>query len=128
MDQDLFGNPILPASPVNRSPVTGKKRCNTRANGYAARPGTGPQGETCKSCRHKHANEMHSGRVFWKCGLMKHCWTGGRGSDVLMSSPACSRWEKADFCQCRKADAWRCATDQNLSTVACSCACHRQNG
>jgi hypothetical protein len=89
---DLFGNLIIEAPPVKRS-ITGKKRTNTKAKGYADRPGTGPQGETCKSCHHVYPNEMRSGRVFWKCSLMKHCWTGGRGSDVLVNSPACKRWE-----------------------------------
>lgn len=32
---------------------------------------------------------------------------------------------KAIGCQCRYSDAWRCAGDRRLTTVACSCACHR---
>jgi hypothetical protein len=92
MDKDLFGNPITPA--VERRSASGKKRGTTPAKGYAARPGSGPQGETCKSCSHKYANEMRSGRVFWKCSLQRHRWTGGRGSDILLKSPACSGWEK----------------------------------
>lgn len=92
MNIDLFGNPIKPEAPVQYS-ISGKKRCNTKANGYADRPGTGPKDETCKSCSHTFANEMRSGRRFWKCQLMRHCWTGGRGSDILLNSPACSRWK-----------------------------------
>jgi hypothetical protein len=93
MPVDLFGNEIIEPAPARRS-ITGKKRSNTKAKGYAARPGTGPDGEKCKTCRHIFGNKMGSGRVFWKCSLMKHCWTGGRGSDVLVNSPACGKWEK----------------------------------
>lgn len=28
-------------------------------------------------------------------------------------------------CACRLSDAWRCAVNQNLRTVACHCRCHR---
>ena len=28
-------------------------------------------------------------------------------------------------CNCKLSDAWRCAVDQRLSTVSCSCSCHR---
>lgn len=28
-------------------------------------------------------------------------------------------------CSCRLSDAWRCAVDRRLGTVACSCKCHR---
>lgn len=88
MTTDLFGNEVV--EPVSNPP---SKRKTTPAKGYAERPGTGPTGETCKTCRYKYANEMRSGRVFWKCCLMVHCWTSGRGSDILVNSPACKRWQ-----------------------------------
>ena len=28
-------------------------------------------------------------------------------------------------CSCRMSDAWRCANDLNLPSIACTCACHR---
>lgn len=31
-------------------------------------------------------------------------------------------------CSCRRVDAWRCAVDQNLRTVACTCPCHKRQG
>lgn len=60
--------------------------------GYAATPGTGPDGETCKSCRHYVRRQF--AKTYLKCGLMAHAWTGGRKTDVLAASPACVRWER----------------------------------
>lgn len=59
--------------------------------GYAAPPGSGPTGETCKSCLHLVRREK--AKTYLKCGLMQQGWTGGAGTDVRASSPACSRWE-----------------------------------
>lgn len=64
-------------------------------SGYAAPPGTGPAGETCKTC----ANYTHRDNVagsYRKCWLMRDVWTGGPGTDILARSPACSRWEARD--------------------------------
>jgi hypothetical protein len=61
--------------------------------GYAAQPGTGPEGETCGSCKnHKvtHGSEGRSRRNYHKCGLM--AWTYGPGTDIRVRSPACSKW------------------------------------
>jgi hypothetical protein len=64
------------------------KRRDPEPKGYAALPGTGPDGETCGSCAHV----AHFDR--WaKCRLVRGRWTGGRGSDVKVRSPACRRWE-----------------------------------
>src|SRR5688572_21485722 len=60
--------------------------------GYAALPGTGPAGETCKSCEHYTIRRFSKG--YRKCMLTRATWTCGPGSDVKASSPACSRWEK----------------------------------
>ncbi len=58
---------------------------------YAARPGTGPEGETCGSCRHLFRNQL--ARTYLKCSLMRALWTGGGGSDIKARAPACSKWE-----------------------------------
>lgn len=60
------------------------------ANGYAARPGTGPQGETCGSCAHCCVKSRT--RTYYKCELVMANWTASRGSDVLLRSPACAKW------------------------------------
>jgi len=56
--------------------------------GYAARPGSGPAGESCRTC----ACLRVSGRTrnYYKCALVKP--TGGPGTDIRLKSPACSQW------------------------------------
>lgn len=63
------------------------------SNGYAAPPGTGPAGETCRTCRHYTRKRMS--KVYRKCGLMAQHWTNGYGTDIKASAPACRRWEAA---------------------------------
>jgi hypothetical protein len=63
------------------------------ANGYAATPGFGPKGETCRTC--KHLVRRHYNRVHLKCGLIEYRWTNSYGTDVLAKSPACKLFEKA---------------------------------
>lgn len=60
-------------------------------SGYAGRVGAGPEGETCKSCKHLVRNRL--AKTYLKCGLMAAFWTGSRKTDVLARSPACDRWE-----------------------------------
>jgi len=61
---------------------------------YADTPGTGPAGETCKTCRHLYRRTM--AKTYLKCALTRHGWTGGGKTDVKATAPACSKWEKAD--------------------------------
>lgn len=60
-------------------------------SGYAAPPGTGPSGETCKTCKHLFRKRLAG--TYLKCWLMSAVWTGGARTDVKASSPACSAWE-----------------------------------
>ena len=69
-----------------------KKSKRRWKNGYAANPGTGPEGETCKSCNHKTYHECS--KRYYKCDLVN--WSNGAGTDILLRSPACHRWE-SDF-------------------------------
>ena len=66
----------------------------TVKRGYAAQPGTGPEGETCKTCQHKVTCGNYSGKHYIKCKLREAAWTNGEGTDILARSPACSKWEK----------------------------------
>lgn len=59
--------------------------------GYAAPPGTGPQGETCGSCRH-----LCRGRRWAKCAMIEGKWTHSRKTDVLVGAHACSKWERPE--------------------------------
>jgi hypothetical protein len=60
--------------------------------GHAAQPGTGPAGETCKTCEHAVGKRMAS--TYYKCELRRSTWTGGAGTDIKLKDPACSKWEK----------------------------------
>lgn len=86
---DLFGEEIAPPRLVTKS---GRKPTPNR--GYAARPGSGPAGETCKSCKHYTLRQYS--KAYRKCGLMRAAWTCGPGSDIKAGSPACAKWERPE--------------------------------
>jgi hypothetical protein len=79
---DLFGNPI--SEPVKDS--------KTHATGYATRPGSGPAGQTCGTCKFA-TRTGHSRKSYFKCMVIRHRWTHGPGTDILLKSPACSFWK-----------------------------------
>jgi hypothetical protein len=62
--------------------------------GHAAVPGSGLQGETCKTCR--HLTRLQYSRIYLKCGLMRLLWTGGPKTDVRAHDPACRRWQACE--------------------------------
>lgn len=76
-------------SATMRTIRNGKRKDPTPA-GYAAPPGTGPEGETCAGCRNLVRQEY--AKTYLKCGLNLERWTGGRKTDVLARSPACAKW------------------------------------
>lgn len=86
MSTDLFGE-----APQQIAPLQIKRQREREPRGYAAAPGSGPAGETCKSCRHFVIKRM--ARDYRKCGLRRGQWTGGAGTDVKARAPACSKWE-----------------------------------
>ncbi len=100
--KDLFGNELVELVVPERA-LTKKERrkllygqIGTVPKGHAAKPGTGPTGETCKTC-------AHYTRVSWagtyrKCGheLARAKWTHGPGSDIRARDPACSQWLKPE--------------------------------
>jgi hypothetical protein len=69
------------------------KRKPTVPKGYAALPGSGPEGKTCKDCKHKHTMSNTGNKSWIKCDLMRAAWTHGPGSDIRAGSPACRRFE-----------------------------------
>jgi hypothetical protein len=94
-----MADPTLAAIAALERALTPQERrllFHTRAGGphrgHAAAPGSGPQGETCGSCRHLARNRPSS-RAYLKCGLMEAAWTGGAGTDVRARDPACSQWQ-----------------------------------
>lgn len=92
---DLFGDPE-PNSYTTKdgrtiaAPKRGKHY--VAARGGADRPGTGPAGETCGSCRH-HVILSYA-KSYHKCELTRAKWTGGTATDIRVRWPACSKWEK----------------------------------
>lgn len=92
--KDLFGRGVRidPDAPMRPKP----KRKPTQPRGYADRPGTGPKGETCKTCRHYTRTATRSGKEFRKCLLMRAAWTHGPGTDIKAGAPACQKWERVD--------------------------------
>lgn len=66
------------------------KSTRTKQHGHAYPPGTGPEGETCGTC--KHACRF---RRYIKCGLNRSRWTGGYGTDIRAKDASCKFWEKA---------------------------------
>lgn len=74
---------LFPASEVgDRQPLP--------KGGYAARPGTGPASETCKTCRHLRRVKWHR-KAYFKCGLVRA--THGPGTDIRAGAAACREWE-----------------------------------
>lgn len=90
---DLFGNPVEDYRHPTHPDDKGKKRRSPQPKGYAARPGSGPEGETCKSCDHYCHVHVRSGRHYRKCGVIEWRWTRSAGTDIKASSPACSYWQ-----------------------------------
>lgn len=78
----------------SRGSLVPKKRTPIVKNGYAAPPGTGPEGATCKQCQHKTSfGNSGGGKHFIKCELRRDTWTHGEGTDILAGSAACSKFE-----------------------------------
>lgn len=88
---DLFGVEIR-SEPPKLTHYGHQKRKPTKPRGYAMPPGTGPAGETCRTCR--HSSYVEHAKRYYKCGLMRAIWTGGPGTDIKLKSPACAKWEK----------------------------------
>lgn len=75
--------------------IRNRVRPKAKRGGYAATPGTGPPGETCKTCAHK----TYRGGVkspYIKCALMRAYWTHGPGTDIKAGAAACSKWKAID--------------------------------
>lgn len=66
------------------------------ANATPAPIGSGPAGETCRSCIHAYKQGCHD-YAYWKCGLIES--TRGAGTDIRLKWPACRQWEGRDATQ-----------------------------
>jgi hypothetical protein len=86
--KDMFGNEVT----VEEARRLLKAKPKPTKRGYAAPPGTGPVGETCKSCRH-YRSVCGGAKSFPKCALMQASWNHGYGTDILARAPACREWK-----------------------------------
>jgi len=84
---------LFPDMPVD-APVPGVRSTDRVDRAHAAPPGTGPEGETCGSCRYLGGKRMS--RTWYKCVLRKKEWTSGSGTDVRKKDAACRLWEPSD--------------------------------
>lgn len=71
-------------------PMKPKGKRDESARGNAAPIGSGPAGETCKSCI--HARSTMFAKRYWKCDLVKA--TRSPKTDIRLKWAACSRFEK----------------------------------
>lgn len=69
-----------------------ERSSTVHANGYAAKPGTGPAGESCGTCANCRMRHLSAQRRVYKCALAMSGWNSSRSSDVLIHSPACEKW------------------------------------
>ena len=93
MTIDLFA-PDHAMSPVERKAFERQYAPKKMGGLHAAVPGTGPSGETCKSCRHLFRNRL--AKTYLKCELVRQFWTGGGATDVKARDAACSKWETTE--------------------------------
>lgn len=97
--KDLFGEEVklrdLPVSNPEKTSGGGQKRPKPKKKGYGGIPGTGPAGETCRSCQNC-VSVGHHDKTYSKCLLIKHVWTHGPGTDILQKTAACSRWVRKE--------------------------------
>lgn len=87
MSVDLFGKEFA-LTPPERAKLNRKEPI---PRGHAWRVGTGPEGETCGSCKHLYRHRM--AKTYLKCGLNSAAWTHGRATDVRAKDAACKKWE-----------------------------------
>lgn len=90
MTRDLFGVEIDERSYPDVMPI--QKKRDYSAKGFPARPGSGPAGETCRSCANCVRCPYH-GKNYYKCAILRHRWTSGPGTDIKLKSPACEWWK-----------------------------------
>jgi hypothetical protein len=59
--------------------------------GHASMPGSGPQGETCRTCEHGHKRNTGYGFVEF-CALTQAMATKRGQSAIALRDPACAKW------------------------------------
>ena len=60
-------------------------------NATPAKPGTGPEGQTCRTCFFRTAITYRD-TTYNKCAKMEKAWSHGAGTDIRLKWPACAEW------------------------------------
>lgn len=84
-------NPIVEVGAIMND-LFGDSPRREMKGGYAGRPGEGPEGETCGTCRYSYkvGNML---RFYWKCGHPAAPEaTRGAATDIRRRAPACQHW------------------------------------
>lgn len=85
--------PLFDLEPTLFGPMEKERKERPREKrATAAKSGTGPEGETCGTCRHR----VKPNGVNQKCGLVRHLWTFGAATDIKARWAACSQWEEVE--------------------------------
>lgn len=85
-DRDLFGAPIAAAAALPR----------VRKIGYASRPGTGPKGQRCNTCRYCIVVAQHGQRTR-KGEIVAAKWSTSPETDIKHNAPACRDWQRKPY-------------------------------
>lgn len=86
---DLFGHP-MPSQELFR------KDGRRRKIGYAARPGSGPRRQRCRTCKSCMA-VLSKGVRSHKCEVMAKIWSDDPATDIKPNAPACREWATRPF-------------------------------
>ena len=73
-------------------PIGTHKRSTPLPRGHSGKPGSGPKGETCGTCKHR-VHAQGGAKSYQKCELCRANWTHGPGSDIRAKDVACWKWE-----------------------------------
>ncbi len=63
--------------------------------GHAGLPGTGPDGETCGSCKWAR-RQPGTQNTYYKCGHERGSVTSGAATDIRLKDAACEYWLAED--------------------------------
>lgn len=77
---DMFGAALPAGAPARPS------------QGYASRPGTGPKGQRCNTCRFCHVQNRAGTRVR-RCEIRAAEWDKP-GMEIKHNAPACRDWQR----------------------------------
>lgn len=88
--------PQLFDDPTASEPERSKHWKRQGANATPSPIGSGPPGETCKTCVFDRKLDYHD-KTYHKCKLMEKYWTHGTATDIKLKWAACKEWQPKDM-------------------------------